>query len=297
MLECESLLERRALMNKSFLSVVLLIFSLTLSSCVPSINAGPATNNPMIFQTLSALPQITRNPYSFETQTVKTAVSKPKTVFQRSSIWQNGGLNWVAAKAVEGTPRIRVEQFTVSSDINGNVLSKSYNIEDTTYIEAEPTIYKFGAAINVGSIFFPERIFRYGANCAGCSSNTGVSPTASGVLVSVEPAVQQMDGTMRPGITYEGYYVVASSPRLPVCTIIEITNHRFSGSGLVVNRPFRAIVLDRGVRDNTLDLFIGDETRYNSIISQTGRQSPKVEIVGFGTWTRNANGNQICRVP
>ena len=147
-------------MNKSFLSVVLLIFSLTLSSCVPSINAGPATNNPMIFQTLSALPQITRNPYSFETQTVKTAVSKPKTVFQRSSIWQNGGLNWVAAKAVEGTPRIRVEQFTVSSDINGNVLSKSYNIEDTTYIEAEPTIYKFGAAINVGSIFFPERIFR-----------------------------------------------------------------------------------------------------------------------------------------
>jgi hypothetical protein len=284
-------------MNKSILSVALLIFSVTLSSCVPRINAGPTTNNPMIFQTLSALPQITRDPYSLEIETVQTVVSRPKIIYQRSSIWQSGGLSWIAAKAVEGTPRIRVEQYSVASDINGNVLSKTLNVGETTYIEAQPTIYKYGAAPNVGSVFFPSRIYRYGANCAGCTSKTGTSPTSSGVLVSVEPAVQQMDGTMRPGITYEGYYVVASSPRLPVCSIVEITNHRFSGSGLVPNRPFKAIVLDRGVRDNTLDLFIGDETRYNSIVSMTGKQSPKVEIIGFGTLARNSAGDRICRLP
>jgi hypothetical protein len=285
------------LMNKPILGVALLIFSVTLSSCVPRINAGPTTNDPMIFQTLSALPQITRDPYSLEIETVQTVVSRPKTIYQRSSIWQSGGLSWIAAKAVEGTPRIRVEQYSVASDINGNVLSKTLNVGETTYIEAEPTIYKYGAAPNVGSVFFPSRIYRYGANCSGCTSKTGTSPTSSGVLVSIEPAVQQMDGTMRPGITYEGYYVVASSPRLPVCSILEITNHRFSGSGLVPNRPFKAIVLDRGVRDNTLDLFIGDETRYNSIVSMTGKQSPKVEIIGLGTPARNANGDRICRLP
>jgi len=284
-------------MNKPILSVALLIFSVTLSSCVPRINADDTTTNPMIFQTLSALPQVTKDPYSLEIETVETVVSQPRIIYQRSSIWQKGGLSWIAAKAVDGTPRIRVDQYTVASDINGNVLSKTLNIGETTFIEAEPTIYKYGAAPTVGSVFFPSRIYRYGANCAGCSSKSGTSPTSSGVLVSVEPAVQQMDGTMRPGITYEGYYVVASSPRLPICSIVEVSQHRFQGSGLVPGRPFKAIVLDRGVRDNTLDLFIGDETRYNSIVSMTGRQSPKVEIIGMGTSARNSNGDRICRVP
>jgi hypothetical protein len=200
-------------------------------------------------------------------------------------------------KAVDGTPKIRLDQYTVASDINGNVLSKTLNIGETTFIEATPTIYKYGAAPTIGSVFFPSRIFRYGANCAGCTSTTGTSPTSSGVKVSVEPAVQQMDGSMLPGITYEGYYVLASSPRIPICSIVEITNHRFLGYGLVPNRPFKAIVLDRGVRDNTLDLFIGDETRYNSIVKQTDRHYPKVEIIGMGTPGRNANGDRICKLP
>lgn len=284
-------------MNKTILSVALIAFSVTLSSCAPRINAGPTESDPMIFQTLSALPQITRDPYSLEVETVETVVSRPRTIYQRSSIWQSGGLSWIAAKSVEGTPRIRVDQYTVASDINGNVLSKILNVGETTYIDASPTVYKYGAAPSIGSVFFPSRIYRYGANCAGCTSKTGTSPTSSGVLVSVEPAVQQMNGTMRPGITYEGYYVVASSPRIPVCSIVEVSNHRFSGSGLVPNRPFKAIVLDRGVRDNTLDLFVGDETRYNSIVRLTERQSPKVEIIGFGTPGRNANGDRICRLP
>jgi hypothetical protein len=96
------------------------------------------------------------------------------------------------------------------------------NVGETTFIDATPTVYKYGAAPTIGSVFFPSRIFRYGANCAGCYSKTGTSPTSSGVLVSVEPAVQQMDGTMLPGITYEGYYVLASSPRIPICTIVKL---------------------------------------------------------------------------
>jgi len=296
-LKCESLIGKENLMNKTILSVALLTLSVTLSSCAPRVSASNTATNPMIFQTLSALPQITRDPYSLEIETVQTVVSQPRVIYQRSSIWQPGGQSWLAAKAVEGTPRIRVDQFTVASDINGNVLSRTLNIAETTYIEAKPTIYKYGAAPTIGSVFFPSRIYRYGANCKGCTSKTGTSPTSSGVLVSIEPAVQQMDGTMLPGITYEGYYVVASSPRLPVCSIVVVSNHRFQGMGLVPNRPFKAIVLDRGVRDNTLDLFVGDETRYNQIVRLTERQFPKVEIIGIGTPARNANGDRICRLP
>jgi hypothetical protein len=284
-------------MNKSILSVALLAFSVTLSSCAPRVNAVNTATNPMIFQTLSALPQITRDPYSLEIETVETVVSQPRIIYQRSSIWQPGGLSWIAAKAVTGTPRIRVDQYTVASDINGNVLSRTLNVGETTFIDATPTVYKYGAAPTIGSVFFPSRIFRYGANCAGCYSKTGTSPTSSGVLVSVEPAVQQMDGTMLPGITYEGYYVLASSPRIPICTIVEITNHRFQGFGLIPNKPFKAIVLDRGVRDNTLDLFVGDESQYNSMVRLTEKQFPKVEIIGMGTPARNASGDRICKLP
>ena len=284
-------------MNKPILSVSLLALSVTLSSCAPRVSADNTVMNPMIFQTLSSIPQMSRDPYTLETETVKTVVSQPRVVYQRSSIWQPNGLSWIAAKAVEGTPRFRVDHFTVASDINGNELSRTLNLGETTFIDATPTIYKFGAAPNVGSVFFPSRIFRYGANCRGCFSQSGTSPTSSGVKLSVEPAVQQMDGTMLPGITYEGLYVLASSPRIPICTVVEITNHRFEGFGLIPNRPFRAIVLDRGVRDNTLDLFIGDETRLNSMVRLTERQSPKVEIIGRGTPTRNANGDRICKLP
>lgn len=284
-------------MNKSILSVTLLVLSVTLTSCTPRISADTNVINPLIFQTLSSIPSISPEPYKLEIETVKTIVSKPKVVFQRSSIWQTNGLSWIASKTVEGTPRYRVDNFTVASDINGNVLSRTLNVGETTFIESTPTVYKFGAAPSAGAVFFPSRIFRYGANCRGCFSQTGISPTTSGVKVSIEPAVQQRDGSMLQGITYEGYYVLASSPRIPLCTVVEISNHRFEGFGLVPNRPFRAIVLDRGVRDNTLDLFIGDETRLNSMVRMTQNQSPRVKIIGIGSLDRNANGDRICNLP
>lgn len=284
-------------MNKNILSVALLALSVTLTSCAPRASADTNVINPLIFQTLSVIPQISREPYKLEEETVRTVVSQPRIVYQRSSIWQPNGLSWIAAKAVAGTPRYRLDNFTVARDINGNVLSRTLNVGETTFVESSPTVYKFGAAPKAGAVFFPSRIFRYGANCRGCFSQSGISPTTSGVKVSIEPAVQQRDGTMLAGITYEGLYVLASSPRIPLCTVVEISNHRFEGFGLIPNRPFRAIVLDRGVRDNTLDLFIGDETRLNAMVRLTQNQSPTVRIIGIGSVGRNANGDRICNLP
>ena len=34
------------------------------------------------------------------------------------------------------------------------------------------------------------------------------------------------------GITYEGYYIIATSQSIPMCTIVEISNHSIEGEAL-----------------------------------------------------------------
>ena len=82
---------------------------------------------------------------------------------------------------------------------------------------------------------------------------------------------------------------------MPLCTIVEIENHKFSGMGLTPGVPFKAIVLDRGVSGRTLDLFIGDETNVNAV-RRLGTQYPKVTIIDRGKLTVNANRERVCRV-
>ena len=66
---------------------------------------------------------------------------------------------------------------------------------------------------------------------------------------------------MKQGITYEGYYIIATSKAIPLCTIVEISNHTIEGKGIKKGVPFKAIVLDRGsaIQGSKTDLFVGSE--------------------------------------
>lgn len=271
-----------------FVGILLVII---LSSCAPKVEKQES----VILQELSPTASFVRQPYLLEEITEEEIIANPKTVFQQGSL-QSGGVSWIAAKVDNGSSKKVVTRYMMAYDQAGNLLSKTYIPDSKEIIEASPIVYQYGAKPQVGAVFFPSRITRYGADCGGCKPNEeGISTTASGVQVSSNVAVMQQDGSWKDGITYEGYYVLASSTSLPMCSIVEITNHKFSGNGLTPGVPFKGIVLDRGVSGRVLDLFIGTETDVN-YVRLLQRQYPKATIIGFAQRTRNSSGQRICKV-
>lgn len=281
--------ERRQIMIKSLIRYSGIIAIVILSSCAPKVE----TTNSIVMQTLSAQPTFLREPYTTEIETEEFILGAQKTVYQNGPI-KPGGVSWIAGLVDPGSPKKQVNEYTVAYDLAGNELSRTLNVNSQEIIESQPRIYEYGAKPEAGSVFFPTRIYRYGANCAGCSPNAeGISNTASGIGVSTQPAVRQMNGTMLEGIKYEGYYVLASDRALPLCTIVEISNHKFSGMGLTPGVPFKAIILDRGVSGRTLDLFIGDENKINTV-RLVQKQYPTVRFIDKGRLTVNANRQRVC---
>ena len=278
-------------MNKRSIRMLGIIAIGILSSCTPKVEA----QNPIILQTLSSQPAYLRSPYTTVEEVEEVILSQPRTIYRKGPLKEDG-LSWMAEKVEDGTPRIQLNTYTVAYDLAGNELSRTLIPEATVTIDPVPTIFEYGAKPDIGTVFFPRRIFRYGANCGGCRPNEyGVTIPASLVPIGTKPEVRQADGQMKDGITYEGYYWVASDRNLPMCTMLEISNHRFSGMGLTPGVPFKAIVMDRGVSGNVLDLFVGDETKINAV-RLMGVQYPKVEIIGFGELTVNSNNQRICKV-
>ena len=88
---------------------------------------------------------------------------------------------------------------------------------------------------------------------------------------------------MLEGITYAGYYVVAADPSIPLCSILTVYDHGFSGDGLQEGVPFKAIVLDRGgaIQGAKLDLFKGSEEVYN-VNRNYNYTNPRVVIERVG---------------
>jgi len=278
-------------MIKSLIRYSGIIAIVILSSCAPKVES----TNSIVMQTLSAQPTFLREPYTTEIEIEEFILGAQKTVYQNGPI-KPGGVSWIAGLVDPGTPKKQVNEYTVAYDLAGNELSRTLNVNSQEIIESQPRIYEYGAKPEVGAVFFPTRIYRYGANCAGCSPNAeGASNTASGIPVSSQPAVRQMDGTMQEGIKYEGYYVLASDSAIPLCSIVEISNHKFSGMGLTPGVPFKAIVLDRGVSGRTLDLFIGDQQEINSV-RLLQKQYPTVRFIDKGRLTVNSNRQRVCSV-
>lgn len=279
-------------MSKSVIRYLGIIAIVILSSCAPK---GEKTSA-IVLQTLSAHPTFLREPYTTKIEIEEIILSGQKTIYRNGPLKPNG-VSWVAGEVDSGSPKKQINEYTVVYDLSGQELSRTLNLDTIEVVEAQPRVFEYGARPSAGAVFYPSKIYRYGANCRGCNPNAeGVSNTASGVGISAKPAVRQKDGSLRDGITYEGYYVVASDKSLPMCSILEISNHKFRGQGLTPGVPFKAIVLDRGVSGRVLDLFVGDENTLNESVRMLGTQYPMVKIIGRGKLARNASGHRICNV-
>lgn len=132
------------------------------------------------------------------------------------------------------------------------------------------------------SVFYP-RTTLYGVDCYGCSMRgDGTGNTATGVLLNPSIGVMQSNGTWLPGLTYDGYYIIAADCSIPFYSIIEISNHGLSGMGFSPDVPIRAIVLDRGggISGAHIDLYIGSEANIYQI--NRAKTQPVARIIRYG---------------
>lgn len=141
-------------------------------------------------------------------------------------------------------------------------------------------------AKNVVGTFSP-RITTYGVDCYGCRLTDGRGGTAMGVALDLNLGVQMPDGSWQPGIKYGNYFIVAADPSIPMCSIVKISDHGLSGSGITPEQPYYAIVLDRGgaIQGGHLDLYIGSEQ--SGAIVPVMNTVPRADIIRLG----GQNGN------
>lgn len=149
------------------------------------------------------------------------------------------------------------------------------------------------SAVDIGSFFVTKRNTVYGADCIGCTIQNGIASTSSMIEVTTD-SVRQSDGSWKKGITYDGYYLIAADDALPLCTVVQISEHSYTGEGLREGVPFYALVVDRGsmIDENVIDLFAGSEK--NSLVSHQQMSGAVVEIVGFLNYQRNEIGQMSC---
>ena len=149
------------------------------------------------------------------------------------------------------------------------------------------------AAVQVGSFFVSERSTVYGADCTGCPLNDGIGLTSSQIELTTD-SVRQSDGTWKKGVTYDGYYLVASDAALPMCTVLKVSSHSYEGSGIKKGVPFYALVVDRGsmIQENCIDLFAGKEK--DPLITHNTLNGAVIEIIGFHKHEKDESGRMRC---
>ena len=235
-------------------------------------------------------------PFSFEeTVEIEFNQTPPKIVIQAATS-ERTGYPWLISKVREGAYGYTETTYRTTYDYEGKVLAKDDVPYSTQAVNEVPEIHQYGAKVERGAYFLARRITRYGYDCVGCViALDGTSGTSASIRLNATH-VRQSDGTWKEGITFDGYYIVAADRAFPHCTILEISNHPFSGAGLVPGVPFRALVLDRGsaITTNTLDLFTGTE-RSPSVKETRRTANSKVTVVGFLRFTRNNQGQRTCQ--
>jgi hypothetical protein len=270
--------------------IIIVFLVISLSACTSTVKQ----KDNIILQTVSTQDVALTSENSFLMKEVveKTIIAKQTTVVKPADASRTG-IPWLISKISAGTPKTQTTTYRLTYDSSGSVLSKVAVPDTTTIQPSSPAIYMYGAKPQKGAYFKPG-FSRYGADCSGCYvAADGTSGTASGLMLSLT-GVRQSNGTWKQGITYNGYYLVATSSSVPMCTIMEITDHSYSGMGLTPGVPFKVLVVDRGVSGSMLDLFVGSEHNL-SVVRLTGPQSPTATIIGFAKLTRNSLGQRICR--
>lgn len=270
--------------------IIIVFLVISLSACT---SAGIKQKDTVVLQTLSSgdMALSSSNEFLLKEVVESTILAKQDTVVQPADSSRTG-IPWLISKVSEGSPKTQTTTYRVTYDNLGAALSKVAVPDTTTIKPAVPITYMYGSQPQIGA-YFNAGFSRYGADCGGCHvADDGTSGTASGLMVSTT-GVRQSNGVWSAGITYNGYYLVASSTSLPMCTIMEISNHKYSGMGLQPGTPFKVLVIDRGVSGSLLDLFVGSE-RNLSIVRLTGNHQPVAKIIGFAKLTKNSQGQRIC---
>lgn len=201
-----------------------------------------------------------------------------------------GGIKWIASY-VEGQLATVSEDYVVTYDSEGNQISKTAVIGSRQESDAIAPKMQFGGEVTVGSEFFPTMV-TYGIDCAGCYvSPEGTGGTSAGITVGYH-SVRQPNGEMRDGIKYGDYYIVAADPSIPLCSVLTVYDHGFSGEGLTPGVPFQAIVLDRGgaIKGSILDLFKGSQANTNLQNNRNVNIRVVIERVG------GKNGKNACKL-
>ena len=236
------------------------------------------------------------SPFTFE-ESVETTYDKTtiKTVLNPMDKTRTG-YSWLISKVSDGSVGYTETRYRSTFDSEGELLSKEYIPNSEVYTDGKPTIYQYGATVKKDAYFKARVITKYGYDCVGCYIGLdGAAGTSAGIRLN-GTSVRQSNGTWLDGITYDGYYIVAADKAFPNCTILEISNHTFSGMGLTSGVPFLALVVDRGsaITTNKLDLFVGSEKNINVVTNKRTADS-KVTVVGFLKWTKNGLGERICK--
>lgn len=192
------------------------------------------------------------------------------------------GIPWLISVTEEAAPTMEIKEYEIVLDQDGNLVSKTYLEDNYQYIEGTPEVSSYGGVVAEGSYFFPK-VTTYGVDCKGCGGETtGVGGTALGIKLDINQGVRQSSGAYQAGITYGNYYLVAADKSIPLGSVLEISDHTFSGAGLSPGVPFKAIVADRGgaVRGAHLDLYSGSEKSGN--LSRVGNNQAKAKILCVG---------------
>lgn len=261
------------------MSAVLLIIIFALSGCMSTL---PMNNTTAIYQIYSETEQMNAPApvLTSEVMAIETITQEPETIYSEEV--GTGGVSWILGKVQEGSVGKRIEHYNATKDADGTIVAKTLLLDQTQELEATPEIIQYGADVAEGNLFFPK-MTTYGVDCIGCrGETTGEGNTGMGIKLSVANGVLQADGTWSSGIKYGNYYMVAADNVLPLCSVLEISNHNYSGEGLTPGEPFQAIVVDRGggVKGSHLDLYVGSQK--SGKVSKSGSRSPKVEIKRVG---------------
>lgn len=241
-----------------------------------------------------ALEIVDKEPYRFEIEEEVKLLEEPGVETRDGVAPVSGGANWLYAKVQDGEQGTETVRYMLAYNRNGDLLSRVEVPEKTEIVPTTPTIYSNGQVAKTGAYFSSSRVTRYGYDCSGCYQSNNRGSTSAGIQVGYNE-VRQHDGSWQQGITYEGYYIIATSQSIPLCTIVEVSNHTISGYGLTPGVPFKAIVLDRGgsIIDSKIDLFIGSES--DSTVKLGSKRTFDVKILEMNLRTRE-NGTWNCDV-
>ncbi|MFI3283810.1 MAG: 3D domain-containing protein [Erysipelotrichaceae bacterium] len=250
---------------------------------------------PIQYQVYASDEQVARYAYHFDYETEEMITEEPEFELIDPGVYPDG-YSWLIHKVDDGSQGKEYRTYRSVLSDDDSVLSVTYVPNSLEVKEVEPILYSYGSPVEVGAYFYSDFTTCYGVNCVGCyMDENGIGGTSAGIKLTTS-SVRQSDGTWQTGITYDGYYIIATDQSIPLCTVVEISSHGFSGHGLSYGEPFLAIVLDRGgaITGNDIDLYTGDET--NSGMTNSKRSGVRVEIVEFGTWTTNSLGEKMCLV-